>query len=92
MLFLRLGSRLERLGENDRAIRLYHRMCEVFSPCPDVETAYLRVGRLMEQVYRDPNQARFCYVKMLELFPQGAMCMEAEAGLRRLPKPAPSSV
>lgn len=91
MMFLRLGSRLERLRENDNAVRLYHRLCEVFPPCPDVEMAYLRVGRLMEQVYHDPNQARFCYAKMLELFPQGAMFLEAEAGLRRLPKPAPSS-
>ncbi len=94
MFFLRLGSRLERAGEYDGAVRLYYRMCEVFPPCPDVEMAYLRVARMMEQTYGDRSQARFCYAKMLELFPKGAMCLEAEGGLRRLPAPrsAPTPV
>ncbi len=91
MFFLRLGSRLERAGNYDGAVRLYYRMCEVFPPCPDVEMAYLRVARMMEHNYGDRTQARFCYAKMLELFPRGAMCLEAEGGLRRLPKPAPSA-
>ena len=92
MFFLRLGSRLERAGDCDGAVRIYYRMCEVFAPCPDVEMAYLRVAQMMEHKYGDRTQARFCYAKMLELFPRGAMCLEAEGGLRRLPKPAPSSV
>ena len=89
MFFLRLGSRLERAGDHDGAVRLYNRMCEVFLPCPDTEMAYLRVARIMEQTYGDRVQARFCYAQMLELFPQGAMCLEAEGGLRRLPAPRP---
>jgi len=94
--FLRLGSRLERAGAIEGAVRLYHRMCEVFPPGPDVEAAYLRVGRIMEQVYRDQAQARFCYTQVLKLFPHGAMRAEAEQGLRRLasfppaPPPAPA--
>lgn len=91
MFFLRLGSRLERAGDYDGAVRLYYRLCEVFPPCPDVEMAYLRVARMMEHNFGDRTQARFCYAKMVELFPQGAMCLEAEGGLRRLPKPAPSA-
>lgn len=90
MFFLRLGSRLEQAGDYDGAVRLYNRMCEVFLPCPDIEMAYLRVARIMEQTYGDRIQARFCYAKMLELFPQGAMCLEAEGGLRRLPAPRPA--
>jgi len=92
MFFLRLGSRLERAGAYDGAVRLYYRMCEVFPPCPDVEMAYLRVARMMEHNYGDRAQARFCYAKMLELFPHGAMCLEAEGGLRRLPAPRPAPV
>ncbi len=90
MLFLRLGSQLERVGEYDGAVRLYYRMCEVFPTSPDTEMAYLRVARIMEQTYGDRAQARFCYAKMLELFPKGAMCLEAEGGLRRLPAPRPT--
>ena len=71
MFFLRLGSRLERLGDSGAAVRLYYRMCEVFPPCPDVEMAYLRVARIMELTYGDRVQARMCYAKMLELFPRG---------------------
>ena len=67
------------------AVRLYQRVCEVFPPGPDTEMAFLRVGRLMETVYGDPVQARFCYAQMLEQFPQGIMAAEAERGLRRLP-------
>lgn len=92
MFFLRLGSRLERAGNYDGAVRLYYRMCEVFPSGTDVEMAYLRVGRIMEQTYGDRVQARFCYAKMLELFPQGAMRLEAEGGLRRLPAPRSASV
>ena len=88
MFFLRLGSRLERLGDSGGAVRLYYRMCEVFPACPDIEMAYLRVARIMELTYGDRVQARMCYAKMLELFPKGAMCLEAEGGLRRLPAPA----
>ena len=88
MFFLRLGSRLERAGDYDGAVRLYYRMCEVFPACPDVEMAYLRVARMMEHNYADRAQARFCYAKMLELFPRGAMYLEAEGGLRRLPAPS----
>lgn len=88
MFFLRLGSRLERLGDYDGAVRLYYRMCEIFPACPDIEMAYLRVARIMEQTYGDRVQARLCYAKMLELFPKGAMFLEAEGGLRRLPTPS----
>ncbi len=90
MFFLRLGSRLERVGDYDGGVRLYYRMCEVFPACPDIEMAYLRVARIMEQTYGDRAQARFCYAKMLELFPRGPMCLEAEGGLRRLPAPRPT--
>ena len=82
--YLRLGSKLEKAGDCNDAVRLYHRLCEVFPPCPDVEMAYLRVGRLMEQVFGDRNQAHFCYAQMMKLFPQGAMSAEAQNGLRRL--------
>ena len=88
MFFLRLGSRLERLRDYDGAVRLYYRMCEIFPACPDIEMAYLRVARIMEQTYGDRVQARLCYAKMLELFPKGAMFLEAEGGLRRLPTPS----
>jgi len=91
MFFLRLGSRLERAGAYDPAVRLYQRMCEVFPACPDVEMAYLRAGRLMDQVYGDPIQARYCYTQMLTLFPQGAMALEAERGLQKLPPPPVSA-
>lgn len=87
--FLRLGSRLERAGAYDTAVRLYHRLCEVFPPGPDIEMAYLRVGRLMEQNYADPAQARFCYEQMLTLFPRGLMADEAARGLQRV---APGSL
>ena len=86
--FLRLGSRLEKAGAPDTAVRIYHRLCELFPPGPDSEMAYLRVGRLMENFYGDPSQARFCYESMLREFPHGLMAAEAERGLRRLP-PAP---
>ena len=91
MFFLRLGSRLERAGAYDPAVRLYQRMCEVFPACPDVEMAYLRVGRLMDRVYGDPIQARYCYTQMLTLFPQGVMAPEAERGLQKLP-PRPATI
>lgn len=83
--FLRLGSRLEKAAATEIAVRIYHRLCEIFPPGPDTEMAYLRVGRLMETVYGDFPQARFCYEQMLTLFPQGIMAAEAERGLRRLP-------
>ena len=94
MFYLRLGSRLEKAGEYNEAMRLYHRLCELFPPCPDVEMAYLRVGRLMEQVFGDRNQAQFCYSRMAELFPQGIMIAEAQRGLQRLsaPRVAPPQV
>ena len=85
--FLRLGSRLERASSYDMAVRIYSRLCEVFPTGPDTEMAYLRVGRLMEKVYADPVQARFCYEKMLAVFPQGPMAAEAEGGLQRLAVP-----
>jgi membrane associated rhomboid family serine protease len=88
MFYLRLGSRLEKAGESTEAVRLYHRLCEVFPPCPDMEIAYLRVARLMEQIFSDKNQAQFCYRKMTELFPQGAMIAEAQRGLQRLSSPS----
>ena len=81
--YLRLGSRLERVGAHDLAVRLYLRMCDTFPPGPDIEMGYFRVGRLMEQFYGDPTQAHFCYVKMLTLFPQGIMAAEAECGRQR---------
>ncbi|MGI4791946.1 MAG: rhomboid family intramembrane serine protease [Janthinobacterium lividum] len=84
VFFLRLGSRLERGGAYEPAVRIYHRMCEVFPPGPDIEMAYLRVGRLMENFYHDTAQARFCYTQMLTLFPYGAMAAEAERGLQKL--------
>lgn len=88
IFFLRLGSRLEIAGASDTAVRIYQRVCDVFPPSPDTEMAYLRVGRLMETVYGDMAQARFCYQKMLEQFPAGLMAGEAERGLRRLPAAA----
>ena len=47
--------------------------------------AHLRVARIMEQTCGDRTQVRFCYAKILDLFPQGAMCLEAGGRLRRLP-------
>ncbi len=87
VFFLRLGSRLERAAAYDLAVRIYQRLCEVFPASPDTEIAYLRVARLMENVYSDPAQARYCYAQMLSLFPLGSMRMEAECGLQKLPSP-----
>jgi membrane associated rhomboid family serine protease len=85
VFFLRLGSRLERVAAYDPAVRLYQRMCEIFPSSPETEMAYLRVGRLMDHVYGDPVQARYCCTQMLTRFPQGAMAPEAERGLQKLP-------
>jgi hypothetical protein len=82
--FLRLGSRLERAGAHESAVRLYRRLCEVFPTGPDAEMAYLRAGRLLEQVYADPAQARFCYTQVLKLSPEGPASVEARRGLQRL--------
>ncbi len=91
VFFLRLGSRLERVAAYDPAVRLYQRMCDIFPAGPETEIAYLRVARLMDDIYGDPVQARYCYTQMLTLFPQGAMVLEAQSGLRKLPPPVPRS-
>ncbi len=84
VFFLRLGTRLERAMSYETAVRLYRRLCEVHPGSPDVESAYLRVGRIMEQFYGDKVQARFCYGELLKQFPQGPLNLEARQGLRRL--------
>ena len=84
---LRLGTRLERMGSPDGAVRLYTRLCEMVPSGPDAAAAYLRIGRLMEQSYQDLPQARFCYEQVVRLSPPGALRPEAEAALRRLPAP-----
>jgi hypothetical protein len=81
VMFLRLGSRLERQYSNDEAIRLYYRMGELFPTAPDFEVALFRLGRIAEQVYLDQAMARSFYAEMLRLFPQGPMAAEAQRAM-----------
>ncbi len=85
--YLRLGSRLEREGNPDGAVRLYQRLCEVFPAIPEMEMVCLRVGRLMEKAVQDIPQARYWYSQVLTRYPSSALRPEAEAALRRLPAP-----
>jgi hypothetical protein len=87
VMFLRLGSRLERFHANDEAIRLYYRMGELFPTAPDFEVALFRLGRIAEQVYLDQAMARSFYAEMLRLFPQGPMAAEAQRAVALMQSP-----
>ena len=87
---LRLGSLLERAGSDQQAYALYRRVCETAPSSADAEAAWFRAGRLLEQRFGDPAQAAACYRQQLQLFPQGALALDARRaldGLRRAQRP-----
>ncbi len=67
---LRPGSQMESRGAYDCAVWLYPEIYEMDPRQPDCETAFSRMARLTETVYRNPARARSIYAHMLELFPQ----------------------
>jgi len=73
---LRLGSILEQAGNYDYAVRIYRRLVEVNARSADAEVALHRTGRLYDQVFRDPANARFAYSELLRLFPNGVFAEE----------------
>ncbi len=79
--FLRLGSRLEDVGDKTPAVRVYQRLTEVFPDSADAEVAWLRTGRMQENFFGARDQAAACYGQLLHRFPQGPMAAEARRAL-----------
>jgi tetratricopeptide (TPR) repeat protein len=85
VFFLRLGSNLEHLRDYDMAVRIYQRIYEVAPRHFDAEVALSRLGRLMEHVYRNTDQARFYYSEQLRNHPSGRLSEDARRSLATLP-------
>ncbi|MGO8670135.1 MAG: rhomboid family intramembrane serine protease [Capsulimonadaceae bacterium] len=85
VLLLRLGSNLEYLRNYELALRIYRRIWEAQPRHPDSESALLRLGRIMDQIYRNPEQSRYFYSELIRTFPSGNMADEARRSLSTLP-------
>lgn len=92
VFYLRVGSRLERVGANEQAIRIYYLMGEIDPKSADYEVALFRLGRIAETAYGDPEQAKSFYTELLQTFPQGQMATEAHMALAKLSRPGGSAV
>jgi hypothetical protein len=81
VFLLRLGSRLERVHANEPAVQMYYMIKDLAPNSPDCEVALYRMGRLAENVYQAPEQARDFYQELLKRFPSGTMALEAQRSL-----------
>lgn len=85
IFMLRLGSNLEQIRDFEMAVRMYRRIWEVDPQQADTEVALSRLGRLMEQVYRNSEHARFYYSEQLRHHPAGRLAEDAKRSLAALP-------
>lgn len=82
--YLKLGSKLESVGNYQMAATLYRRIFDIDATSKDSSAAIIRFGRIWEQVFKDKEMARDAYEVYLRLFPKGPMAEEAEKGLDRV--------
>lgn len=85
VFLLRLGSNLEAIRDYEMAVRIYRRMWEMDPTQPDTEIALSRLGRLMEQVYRNSEHARYYYSEQLRHHPSGRLAEDARRSLATMP-------
>jgi membrane associated rhomboid family serine protease len=85
--YLKLGAKLEALGNASQAANIYRRIIEIDQNSPDSSAAIIRYARLSERCLNTPELARDAYVYYLELFSNGVFAKEAEAGIARLSQP-----
>ena len=94
VFYLKLGSHLEAIKAVDDAGLMYRRIFDIDRTGEDAEAALLRLGLLLENHYRNRDQAYEAYSVQLSLFPVGEYAEEAKAALVRLgfdPAPAAST-
>lgn len=80
--YLCLGARMEAMGADDVALRLYRRVYEGDPKSPAAEMAMYRWGGLLERA-GDRSGAAVVYLKMLRVFPMGPMSLQAQAAVAR---------
>ena len=85
VFLLRLGSNLEHINDYEMSVRIYRRMWEIDPSQADTEVALSRLGRLMEQIYRNTEHARFYYSEQLRYHPSGRLAEDARRSLAMLP-------
>ena len=85
VFYLQLGGKLEGVGAQDDAGLCYRRAFDMDKTSRDAEIALIRLGRLLEYHYKNPEQAREAYTVLLTLFPFGPSSEAAQKALERLP-------
>ena len=85
VFYLKLGGKLEAVGGQDDAGLCYRRVFDSDKTSKDAEVALLRLGRLLENHYKNPLQAREAYSVLLTIFPTGVGAEEASKALKRIP-------
>jgi len=86
--YLRLGGHLEAAGAIDQAGLCYRRVFDTDKTSQESEIALLRLSKLLENEYHNPDQAREAYTVFLTLFPNSQMAKEARKSLENLPPPS----
>jgi hypothetical protein len=84
LVYLRIGSKLEQIHEYDLSCHIYRRIYDMNPSSRDAETALYRMGRLLETIYTNPEEALKTYQQLLMLHPHGALRLDTEAAVSRL--------
>lgn len=90
-VLLRLGGKLESVGEYGLAETCYRRVFHHQSRGIDGEMALVRLGRLTEQSHHDKTTAVGYYTELLKRFPNSPNATYARTALTRLGAPVPTA-
>lgn len=88
VFYLKLGGRLEAMQYQDDAGLCYRRVFDMDKTSREAEIALIRLGRMLENYYHNPDQAREAYTVLIHLFPTSPAVEEAQKALRRLTPPS----
>ncbi len=84
--YLRLGSKLEKEQRFETAAYIYRRVYDIYQSTPDAGAALMRLSRIWEQVFFNPELSQEAYTVYLEHFSPGPLTEEARKGLERVNK------
>jgi len=82
--YLRLGSKLELAQRFETAAYIYRRVYDIYQRTPDAGAALMRLARVWEQVFFNPELSQEAYTVYLEHFASGPLTEEAKNGLARV--------
>jgi hypothetical protein len=82
--YLRLGSKLEQMHKFETSAYIYRRCYDLYFTTPDAGAALIRLARIWERVFANPELSHEAYSIYLEHFVNGPLTEDAQKGFDRV--------